>query len=336
MNRRSFVHRASITAAGFGILRELQACAPAAVQAPVPVPLPEILPGTFTELRDRYFVDHLARNPVTSTYLGGDGYSPLLSDSNTRLRDYSSAALEGELKFYKSLRFSIGQIAAATLVSAADRADQQFMTAQLDFLIHQIGDLRYHERSIDTYVAEPFRGVDWQIQQMPEIPGGLLGNEADWLYVVTRALAVPVYLETAKANLLAGKKAGNLPDKRMVQRDGINGSRANSEYFRTTLPKTAQQFLGSRPFAPAMQTQILAAGTAAANAYDQFAIFLASTYDLNEVGDRYAAGEREYEWRVHNVLRDPRSAAELYEYGASQVALFTGKIIDVAREFATT
>lgn len=334
MNRRSFVHRASITAAGFGILRELQACAPA-VQT-LPVPLPEILPGTFAELRDRYFIYHLARNPVTSTYLGGDGYSPLLADSNTRLRDYSRDALDGEIKFYKSLRASIARIPVATFTSTRDRADQQFMTAQLDFLIHQSADLRHYERAIDTYVAEPFRGVDWQLQQMPEISGGLLGSEPDWLYVATRALAVPVYLEVAKANLLAGKKAGNLPDKRMVQRDGINGSRANSEYFRTTLPKTAQQFIGSRPFAAAMQTQILAAGTAAANAYDQFAIFLASTYDVNEPADRYAAGEREYEWRVHNVLRDPRSAAELYEYGASQVALYTGKIVDVAREFAST
>ena len=324
-----------MTAAGFGILRELQACAPA-VQAPLPVPLPEILPGTFTELRDRYFVYHLARNPVTSTYLGGDGYSPLLADSNTRLRDYSQAALDGELKFYKSLRASIEHITAETLTSPRDRADRQFMMAQLDFLIHQIGDLHYYQRAIDTYVAEPFRGVDWQIQQMPDMSGGLLGNEADWLYVATRALAVPVYLEVAKQNLLAGKKAGNIPDKRMVQRDGINGSRANSEYFRTTLPKTAQQFIGSRPFAAAMQAQILAAGTAAANAYDQFAIFLASTYDVNEPVDRYAAGEREYEWRVHNVLRDPRSAAELYAYGESQAALYTGKIVDVAREFAKT
>ena len=34
---------------------------------------------------------------------------------------------------------------------------------------------------------------------------------------------------------------------------------------------------------------------------------------------------------MHNVLRDPRSAAELYEYGAAQVALYTGKIVEVAQ-----
>ena len=80
MNRRSFVHRATVTAAGFGILRELQACAPPTPAAPLPPPPPEILPGTFAELRERYFVYHLEKNPVTSTYLGGDGYSPVLEE----------------------------------------------------------------------------------------------------------------------------------------------------------------------------------------------------------------------------------------------------------------
>ena len=332
MNRRTFVQRAGVTAAAFGILRNIEACAP---QPPAPPPAPVLLPGTFGQLRDRYFVYHLDKNPVTSTYLGGDGYSPTLADTNTRLRDYREASLDAELKEYKSLRASIAAI-PATGLSGSEKSDQKLMLAQLDFLIHQIGDLHYYQRSLDTYVAEPFRGVDWQIQQMPEIPTGLLGNEADWQQVVTRSLAIPAYLEIAKTNLLAGKKNGSIPDKRMVQRDGINGSRANAEYFRTTLPKTAQQFLGSRPFAAGMMTQINAAGATAANAWEQFATWLSQNYDVNEAMDRYSAGEREYEWRVHNILQDPRSAAELYEYGASQVALYTGKIVDVAKEFSQT
>jgi uncharacterized protein (DUF885 family) len=330
MNRRSFVQRAGVTAAAFGILRNIEACVPAAPAAP---PQPVLLPGTFGELRDRYFVFHLDKNPVTSTYLGGDGYSPALATTNARLRDYRQASIDAELKEYKDLRASIAAIPAASL-TPAERADQQLMTAQLDFLIHQMGDLHYYHRALDTYVAEPFRGVDWQIQQMAEIPGGLLGVEPDWQQVVTRTLSIPAYLEVAKTNLLAGKKAGQIPDKRMVQRDGINGSKANAEYFRVTLPKTAQQFIGTRPFAAAMMTQINAAGNSAAYAWDQFASWLGQNFDVNEPVDRYASGEREYEWRVHNVLRDPRSAAELYEYGASQVALYTGKIFDVAREFS--
>ncbi|MDO8501431.1 MAG: DUF885 domain-containing protein [Gemmatimonadaceae bacterium] len=321
-----------MTAAGFGILRNVQACAPP--PGPGGIPRPAILPGTFAELRDRYFLYHLEKNPVTSTYLGGDGYSPSLAGSNARLRDYRASSLNAELRFYRSLRASIGQI-PTTGMTARDRADHRLMSAQLDFLIHQIGDLHYHQRSLDTYVGEPFRGVDWQIQQMVELPGGLLGNEPDWQQVVTRTMTVAGYLEVAKTNLLSGKKAGIIPDRRMVQRDGINGSHANAEYFRTTLPKTAQQFIGSRPFAATMRAQITGAGMTAANAWEQFAAFLGQTYDVNETVDRFAAGEREYEWRVHNVVQDPRSAAELYEYGASQVALYTGKIVDVAREFST-
>ncbi|HMA19238.1 MAG TPA: hypothetical protein VKO87_00475, partial [Gemmatimonadaceae bacterium] len=103
MNRRTFVQRAGVTAAAFGILRNIEACAPA---PPAPPPAPVLLPGTFAQLRDRYFVYHLDKNPVTSTYLGGDGYSPTLADTNTRLRDYREASLDAELKEYKSLRES--------------------------------------------------------------------------------------------------------------------------------------------------------------------------------------------------------------------------------------
>jgi uncharacterized protein (DUF885 family) len=333
MNRRVFVQRATITAAGFGVLRNLEGCVtpPMAVRPPSPV----LIPGTFAELRDQYFVYHLARNPVTATYLGGDGYSPLLADVNTRLRDYRQASLDEELRQYRSFRASIEGVPMGTL-TPREKSDHGLMSAQLDFLIHQLGDLRYHQRALDTYVAEPFRGVDWQIQQMAEVPGGLLGGENDWQQVVTRTLSTVPYIEVAKANLLAGKAAGRIPDKRMVQRDGITGSRANAEYFRVTLPKTAGQFIGSRPFAGGMLAQIGTAGAAAANAWEQFAAFLAATYNVEEPVDRYAVGEAEYEWRVHNVLRDPRSVAELYEYGASQVALYTGKIVDVAREFSSS
>ncbi|MEO7367570.1 MAG: DUF885 domain-containing protein [Gemmatimonadaceae bacterium] len=332
MNRRSFVQRATVTAAGFGILRNIEACAPGVAPIVLP-PAPTLLPGTFSELRDRYFLFHLDKNPVTSTYLGGDGYSATLADANTRFRDYRQSSIEAEVRLYRDLLASIQQVAPETLTTV-ERADRELMSAQLSFLIHQNAELRYYQRAIDTYVAEPFRGVDWQIQQMIEVPGGLLGTESDWQQVVSRNMAVRNYLETAKTNLLAGKKAGILPDRRMVQRDGIDGSKANADYFRTTLPKNAQQYIGTRPFAATMNAQILGSGMAAALAWDEFGAFLSQTYDPNETTDRYAAGEMEYGWRVRNVLRDPRTTAELYEYGAAQVALYTGKIVDVAREFS--
>ncbi len=332
MNRRAFVHRTAFAAAGFGILRSLQACAPP--QPPLP-PQPAILPGTFAELRDRYFVYNLEKNPVTSTYLGGDGYNPVLADSNSKLRNFTPAALAAESFFYRSLFASVQVIPAETL-TPREQADRRLMLAQLAFLIHQHDDLRYHQRALDTYVAEPFRGVDWQIQQMRDVGGGMLGEESEWLQVITRIMAIPAYLEVAKANLLAGKQAGNLPDKRMVQRDGIEGSRSNAEYFRTTLSRTSHPLLGSRPFAQLMRNQVLGAGITAATAWEQFANFLAATFDVNEPVDRYPAGVAEYEWRVHNVLQDPRTAEELYEFGAAQVALYTDRIVQVAREFSNT
>jgi uncharacterized protein (DUF885 family) len=325
------MRRAGVTAAAFGILKDLSACAPAVT--PAAPPRPVLLPGTFAELRDRYFLFNLDKNPVTSTYLGGDGYSPTLADANTRLRDYRQSSIDAEIREYQSLRASVEAIQPATL-TPRERADRELMMAQLDFLLHQLNDLHYYQRALDTYVAEPFRGVDWQIQQMSDAGNGLLGTEAEWQQVIARSLSVPVYLEVAKTNLLAGKVAGRIPDKRMVQRDGINGANANAEYFRTTLPQTARKFLGSQPFAGTSLQLVTNAGNVAANAWAAFATWLGQQFDVNEAVDRYASGEQEYEWRVHTVLRDPRTAAELYEYGAAQVALYTARIVDVAKEFS--
>ena len=330
MNRRSFVQRTAVTAAGFGFLRNVQACAPPVPPAP---PQPAIIPGTFPELRDRYFLYNLEKNPVTSTYLGGSAYNPLLADSSSKLRDYRPQSLAAESLFYRSLFASVQVIGPETL-TPGEQADRRLMLSQLAFLIHQHDDLHYYQRALDTYVAEPFRGVDWQVQGMRDAGGGLLGDELEWQQVVTRTMSIPAYLEVAKANLLAGKLAGRIPDRRMVQRDGIDGSRANAQYFRSSLARTSQPLLGTRPFAHAMQNQIVGAGLTAAAAWDQFAEFLSQNFDVDEPADRYAAGEAEYEWRVKNVLQDPRSAAELYEYGGAQVALYTSRIVQVAREFS--
>src|SRR4029079_4979983 len=139
-----FVQRAGVTAAGFGILRNIEACAPSVVPVAGP-PAPTILPGTFAELRDQYFLFHLDKNPVTSTYLGGDGYSPLLATTNTRLRDFSQASIDAEVKYYRGLRASIDLIPPASL-TVRERADQQLMAAQLGFLIHQMSELKHYQR----------------------------------------------------------------------------------------------------------------------------------------------------------------------------------------------
>ena len=201
------------------------------------------------------------------------------------------------------------------------------------FLIHQLSS-HYEQKAVDSYVAEPFRGIDWQIQQMTDAGNGLLGTEEEWQQVVNRALATPPFLTIAKANLVAGKQSRNMPDKRMVQRDGVNGSKDNAEYFRTTLATTARGFVGNRSFGSAMLARLTSAGATAAQAWADFAAFLSANFDVNESVDRFAVGETEYEWRVHNVLRDSRSTAQLFQYGRDQVDLYTNRIYEIARTVA--
>ena len=321
MRRRTFVHRTVFGALGFGVLRNLEAC--------VPRPIASAAGDFFPALRDRYFLFQLGREPVTSTYLGGDAYDPSLRNINSRLRDYRPAALDEELRYYTDVRRALSAIDARKL-TPTESVDRAVMGAQLAFLIHQLSN-RYQEKSLDSYVAEPFRGVDWQIQQMTDAGNGLLGTEDEWQQVVNRVLATPAYLDVARANLLAGKRSGNMPDKRMVQRDGINGSKANAEYFRVTLPSTARGFIAGRAFGTAMIPRIAAAGETAAQAWDAFAQFLGANFELNETVDRFPAGEAEYAWRVRNVLRDPRSNAQLFQYGHEQVDLYTNRIYEIAR-----
>lgn len=325
MNRRDFVHRAVQGAAAFGVLRQLAACRPSGPSSAAD--------AGFAEIRERYFLRTLELNPVTSTYLGGDGYSPTLAGINGRLRDFSSTALQQETAFLSGIVAELGSQDGARLSPAA-RIDRDVVLAQANYVLHQLRERKYHQRCVDTYVAEPFRGIDWQIQQMSDAGSGLLGTEAEWTDVVRRVEAIPAYVQIAQGNLLTGKTAGNLPDHRMVERDGIAGAEANVEYFRATLPALAKQFLGDRPFGAAILAALAKAGEPAATAYAGLATFLRGTFDLTETVDRYAAGEAEYEWRVHNCLRDARSAAQLFAYGAEQVAEYESKIFRVAEEVA--
>ena len=324
MDRRGFVRAGVTIAAGAATAPLLSACKLESRS--------ELADEGFVRLRDQHFRRQLQLNPVTCTYLGGDGWDAELRSVNGKFRDYSPGALADEAREYRRLTRSHATI-DESLLSPQGRVDYAVMTAQLAFLQHQL-DRRYHERALDTYVAEPFRGIDLQIQQMPGAANGTLGDEADWRLVVTRLSAIPPYLAIARENLQAGRRSGNMPDRRMVQRDGIAGSRANAAYFRNALPRQAQGYMGDRPFARQMLSGLASAGEAAARAYEDFANWLERTFPLNESTDRYAAGESEYIWRVRNILRDDRSAAELFEYGGREVEEYTRRIADVAERIS--
>jgi uncharacterized protein (DUF885 family) len=327
MQRRAFLTRTGQLGIALGLLPELAACGtrPEARAAGSDT--------DFLALRDRYFLRALELNPVTATYLGGDGYSASLAKINGRLRDWRPDALEAERQFYQEIETARGKLDPGTLSPQA-RIDHEVLGAQIAFLLRQSGDRRSQERAIDTYVAEPFRGVDWQIQGMTEAGGALRGTEDEWALVIERVRSIPPYLDAAQANLLAGKKSGNLPDRRMVERDGINGSKANADYFRTTLPESARTYLGDQPFAQTRLTELAEASRAATDAWERFAGFLLTTYDRHDVTDRYAAGEAEYAWRVKNCLRVDRDLEDLFAYGADQVAMYEGKLFAVAEEVA--
>jgi hypothetical protein len=49
-------------------------------------------------------------NPVVSTYLGGDGYDPSLSEVNGTLRDFRPEALTGEKEFYRKIQEELRDI----------------------------------------------------------------------------------------------------------------------------------------------------------------------------------------------------------------------------------
>jgi uncharacterized protein (DUF885 family) len=287
------------------------------------------------DLRDSFFRVQLDRYPVISTFLGGDGWDPELAEVNGRLRDVTPAAIAAELQVYRTIETELGTVDPAGL-DAEGRVDASLLKAQLAFLVHQLEDLRYHERAVDTYVAEPFRGIDWQIQQMkPLAPGStdgedLAGTEAEWGAVAARLRAVPGYVEAAIANLRRGLAADNAPDRRMVERDGIAGGQAEASYFRTELPSIATAKLGGTGSRGRIARDVVEAASSAARAFDDLVSFLETAPWPPD--DRYAIGEAEYAWRARNNLRLDRSPEELWAYGGEQVAQYTEQLFSVAGE----
>lgn len=286
----------------------------------------------FEALRDRFFVRHLLFNPVTSTYLGADGYSPVLQSTGAALKNYSEPSLARELAFYRETLQELQAIERDGLPPHL-QIDHRVLDAQLKFLIRLIGERKYHQRAVDTYTTEPSRGIDWQLQRMQDLGAGLRGTEDEWKHVVSRVEGIHAYLQHAQANLLTGKQTGNIPDWRTVQRNGIDPSLASVVYFRQTLPEIAAGHVGNRPFGRTQLPQLRQAGHTAAAAWEAFAAFLRSTYGDDRT-DRFAAGTEEYEWRVRNVFGDTRSTAQLYDYGGEQVGFYSAKIAEIVATIA--
>jgi uncharacterized protein (DUF885 family) len=297
--------------------------------------------AAFKTLHDRYVVEFLRRNPSVNTYLGGAGLDPSLGDVDGRLRDHSAAALEAEDRWLEETQKSFEAADPQTL-SPARRIDREVALAQIRFLLRQHKTRRYQERSVDTYVTEPFRSVDLQLQGMTATGEKTYGTPEEWSLVAKRVADIPRFLNVAREQLQAGLKSGNTPDRRMIERDGINSAEANAKYFTETFPKLAAERVAAGPEREQSRAALDAAAKQAADAYRSFAQFMKDAFvDAAQGGaltpkpafknDRYALGAEEYDWAVKNNLRLDKTAAELYEESWPVVEATRREMTELAR-----
>ena len=327
MNRRTLLK----STLAFGVLRYLPGCSGKSPGGGSEVE------RNFVAIRDRYFLKVLELNPVTATYLGGSGYDPSLAQIDGRLRDYRAPALETERTYYLGIRDELAAL-KPTGLSPVAQVDLRLLQAQLDFMLHQIQDLHYYQRAVDSYVAEPFRGVDWQIQGMsdgPEDQRRHPRHRRRMAHGGRTSARHPAYLEAAKENLEAGKSRGKHPrspddrarwhhrrqGQRRVLPEDAAADRQAGFWAAAVLPRRCSAT--SRPPAESQPTPGRSSPDSCCRP---------STRPT--CSDRFAAGETEYDWRLEHCLQEQRTAAQLYDYGAEQVTLFEQKLFVVAEEVA--
>jgi uncharacterized protein (DUF885 family)/pimeloyl-ACP methyl ester carboxylesterase len=283
----------------------------------------------FRRIEASYVREFLRRNPVMSTYLGGSGLYPELAAADGALRDWSSSALTDEARVFRQIRGELAALPPSEL-SPRRRIDREVALHQIDFVLHENEDRKYGQRALDTYVNEAFRGVDWYLQGMTALGRGRYGSEAEWRTVGARVSAIPAYLKTARANLEAGLKADNVPDWRMVERDGLSSSEENAKFFEQTLPGLVAERTGNA----SLRADLQARGAAAAAAFREFRGFVERSLASLPRRDRFALGEREYDWALRNNLNVDTTAAALFEQSWQVVEKTRAELMATARKVA--
>jgi len=323
----------------------LSACGSSAVdpgRAPDPGPT-----DTFDQLMRGYVRGFLLRNPVVATYLGASGLDPALAEIDGELRDHSARALAAEDRWLEQTLARFTELSADGL-TPEQRVDREVAVAQIRFLLRQHRHRRHQERAVDTYVDEPFRGIDWQLQGMSQTGGKTRGSAEEWRRVVQRVAAIPAYLAAAQAQLEAGVRSRNTPDHRMLRRSGIDSARAGARYFASELPARAAALAGPE-LRERVERELRAKGAEAAAAYDRLADFIERRFFRDPRaadsaagikpelgGDRFAFGQAEYDWALASNLRIQRSSAALYEEAWPIVQATRGEMIALARAIAKT
>ncbi|HEX7314527.1 MAG TPA: DUF885 domain-containing protein [Pyrinomonadaceae bacterium] len=297
--------------------------------------------AAFKTIHDKYVVEFLRRNPTVNTYLGGAGLDPSLKDVDGRLRDHSPTALAQEDQWLADAQKSFQSVDPASL-SPVRRIDRDVALAQIAFLLRQHQTRKYQERAVDTYVSEPFRAIDWQLQGMTQTGEKNYGTPDEWRLVTQRISDIPRFLQVAQQQLEAGVKSGNTADHRMLLRDGVTSAGKTAEYFAKELPETAKERLAAGEASDQMLKQLDDASQAASEAYKKFAEFVRTTF-FDGDGDkltpksqfaqnRYAFGEAEYDWALKNNLRMETTAAKLYEEAWPVVEGTRKQMVDLARQ----
>jgi uncharacterized protein (DUF885 family) len=286
----------------------------------------------------RYVLEFLKRNPTTSTYLGGSGLDPALADVDGTLRDHSPAALEQEDRWLAITARELGAVNTSALTDAV-RIDRDVAVAQTRFLLRQHQMRRHQERALDTYVSEPFRAIDWQLQGLTSTGDATSGTPGEWALVVRRVKAIPAFLSAARTQLEAGVQSGRTPDRRMLERDGLESTAANATYFRETLPAAAAARIAAGPDRDRIVAELREAGREAGAAYAAFRTFVADTFfepgartvKAAYAADRFAMGAQEYDWALQNNLHLDTTAARLFDESSPAVEQVQRQMIDLAR-----
>ncbi|HZF15355.1 MAG TPA: DUF885 domain-containing protein [Steroidobacteraceae bacterium] len=300
--------------------------------------------AAFANLEREYVVFFLWRNPVVATYLGGSALNAKLSTVDSRLRDYSEDGLADEDLQLEEFQKQFDVVHPGDL-SPRRRIDRDVALAQIRFQLHQHKERKYQQRSIDSYVDEPFRGVDFQLQSLDHRDDGSYGYAQDWARIRERIDGVAQYLINARRQLDAGIKSGNTPDWRLIVAYGIKSARADAEYFQNEFPAIALKRMGGQNRETRLAA-ITGASHGAAESYRQFADWVAKAYFVNPKGtdaaamkpafraDRYVFGEEEYNWALKNNLRLEKTAAQLYEEASPVVEATQKEMITLATEIA--
>jgi uncharacterized protein (DUF885 family) len=322
-----------------GVLAIITAAACSNPAPPAPKQTTESGDATLKKTLTTYVVEFLRRNPTTNTYLGGAGLDPSLKQVDGMLRDYSATALAAEDQWLADTQRALEAINPSGL-SGPSRIDREVALAQVRFMLHQHQVRKYHERALDTFVSDPFRAIDWQLQGMTQTGDKTYGTAEEWTLVTNRVRAIPRFLNTAQAQLEIGLKDNHIPDPRMLVRDGLDTSEANAKYFGETLLKVADERVS-----PADRDRVLVelrdACKDAAAAYGDFRKFLAATYfesptskkvKAEYAGDRYAMGEEEYNWALKNNLKVDKTAAQLFDESWPIVQATQAQMVELAKK----